>query len=350
MVACTLALFVSGVVLQRQSVKNLNAVLHPTGGRKGPWEKLVQKAELALDVNDPGKYQLEDLEAVIRGGKLENEAAGGEGSQRDAKLGVPTEPDWSRRAYVQMVSTVDDICNAVMGVTSLSIQGSKAKRLLIYPSAWDDADTGAFSSELELITIAKREHMLETLTTAQLAYDGGDVTDALLNQDFDKLLYLEPRGLIINATRLDEIFETKMTQEVASMGSAATLLQPRQSSLRKYEDLFGDTEGADAFGLVETAENVEESRGLKHAYTQGQLLGDIGYLQLRRSATQHKSEQIVSSHEELRKRDEYMTGDLGTSSLDGLVMEKYNADQETICGQRFQKDPDVLDMLGSNLD
>lgn len=311
----------SGLVLQRQSVKNLNAVLHPSGGRKGPWEKLVQRAEFALEANNPTiATQLEFALDDERDGKDTRQRSGS--VDDPTEVNIPTQPDWSRRVYVQMVKTSDEICDAMVGITSLSRQGSKARRLLVYPSEWDDEITRGTMPELELISIAKQEHLLETLTTGQVVYQDDNLVDSLLNQDFDKMLYLPPQGLIINATHLDDVFNTKMTEETITIQQddelAAILVQPRQAHSNKYEDVLGSPQRS-FDGMVETLPHIQLSRSLANLYRQGQLLGDIGYLRYQKDAPLDHP-----IHDELRKRR--------SNNFVDLILEQVRTDQEGVCG------------------
>ena len=290
----------------------------------------MQRAELALDVNDPATYQSGEIQ------EADEQSANGDFSKEEVEEDVVEwsgEPDWSRRAYVQMVSTADEICNAIMGVTSLSIQGSKPRRLLIYPSGWGDSeDLKIFTKELELITMAKEEHLLETLTTEQVAFDG-DLTDSLLNQDYDKLLFLEPKGLIINATRLDQIFEMELADETLSFGSrkenAAVLLRPRQSHVCSMSIEAEDMEEHERLGMVETIDSLQLSRNADNGYSQEQLLGDIGYLRLASTIRPDASQDV---RQELRKRELESDSDVARTSLLELILERYATEKAAVCG------------------
>ena len=68
----------------------------------------------------------------------------------------PTEDfDWSQVAYAQYVTHSDYLCNAVMVFEALHRLGSKADRLLLYPSSFTVEGVG---TEGELLRKAKTEY------------------------------------------------------------------------------------------------------------------------------------------------------------------------------------------------
>jgi hypothetical protein len=67
--------------------------------------------------------------------------------------------DWSRYAYAQYATDREYLCNAVMLFATLDRLGSKAERLLMYPSSFDvDAGNGERIIESGLLQKAKDEY------------------------------------------------------------------------------------------------------------------------------------------------------------------------------------------------
>lgn len=58
--------------------------------------------------------------------------------------------DWSQFAYVQYVTNPDYLCNSVMLFEALHRLGSKADRLLMYPSTYSMDKTSAYEGHLLL--------------------------------------------------------------------------------------------------------------------------------------------------------------------------------------------------------
>jgi len=59
--------------------------------------------------------------------------------------------DWSQFAYSQYVTNPDYLCNSVMAFEALGRLGSKAARVLMYPSDWSvDLDPADRTSQLLL--------------------------------------------------------------------------------------------------------------------------------------------------------------------------------------------------------
>lgn len=63
--------------------------------------------------------------------------------------------DWSHVAYTQYVTNTDYLCNSLMSFEALHRLGSKADRLMLYPSSFN---TSGDNLESQLLNKAKKEY------------------------------------------------------------------------------------------------------------------------------------------------------------------------------------------------
>lgn len=108
----TSLLFLSGYVLQQQTVRNLQAAIRPLHPPQTP----------TLDKN---------LLVSKHHGRLQ-------GPSTDDKLLTSKQPKggWAKAAYVQILRDHMQACTAVMSFAELERQDSMAQRILIYPEEW----------------------------------------------------------------------------------------------------------------------------------------------------------------------------------------------------------------------
>ncbi|KAK9367281.1 nucleotide-diphospho-sugar transferase [Lipomyces kononenkoae] len=113
--------------------------------------------------------------------------------------------DWSRFAYVQYVTNTEYLCNSVMLFETLHRQGSKADRLMMYPSSF--AVDGANAEESRLLRLARDNFGVKLMPIEIQRRATSDVTWA---ESYTKLL-------AFNQTQYDRVL---------SLDSDATVLQP----------------------------------------------------------------------------------------------------------------------------
>jgi alpha-N-acetylglucosamine transferase len=80
----------------------------------------------------------------------------------DAAAGFPGGVDWSRFAYTQYVTNNDYLCNSVMVFERLHHLGSRADRVMMYPSYMLDPDAAtsgtSLSNDARLLFKARDEY------------------------------------------------------------------------------------------------------------------------------------------------------------------------------------------------
>ncbi len=81
--------------------------------------------------------------------------------------------DWSKFAYTQYVANVEYLCNSVMLFETLHRLGSRADRLMMYPSTMSP-DPASESSESRLLLKAQNEYNVKLLPIEIQHRSGGD--------------------------------------------------------------------------------------------------------------------------------------------------------------------------------
>ncbi|KAI9894976.1 MAG: hypothetical protein M1814_000197 [Vezdaea aestivalis] len=104
----TSLLFLSGYVLQQQTVRSIQAVIRPPTPSKSAnaASPLLSLPSLRSDDAPPPKVR------------------------------------WDRLAYVQLITSPEGICEVLLLFAELHRQGSRADRLMLYPRAWDKGHGG----------------------------------------------------------------------------------------------------------------------------------------------------------------------------------------------------------------
>ena len=126
----TSLLFLSGYVLQQQSVRSLQAAIRPPPVRPSMTGNASPTAIAKTFGNPPGSE--------------------GHGLYEDYLAHKRPDGGWSRVAYVQLVRDEVQVCDALMVLSELHRQGSQARRLLIYPAIWDRRSTNRETSDSSL--------------------------------------------------------------------------------------------------------------------------------------------------------------------------------------------------------
>ncbi|KAK2627524.1 hypothetical protein QTJ16_003490 [Diplocarpon rosae] len=123
--------------------------------------------------------------------------------------------DWSRFAYTQYVTNLDYLCNSVMIFEALHRLGSKADRLLLYPSDYSATDSISDTPERRLLLKARTEYGVKLVPiTVQheesASYPGPNWSDSYtkllaFNQtQYSRLLVLDSDSTILQS--MDDLF------------------------------------------------------------------------------------------------------------------------------------------------
>lgn len=137
---------------------------------------------------------------------------------------------WGKAAYVQLVRNHADVCNAVMGFATLEREESLAKRVLIYPQAWD-VNTQKTQKELarsKRLLKSARERYEVILQPAPGRSQGADEESLypltyLLSLDwFNRILFLRPSGLLLDTSQTDRLFTLPMESSALAISSTTS--------------------------------------------------------------------------------------------------------------------------------
>lgn len=197
----TILLFLSGYVLQQQSVKNIqHALRSPAEGgaakRHGPVGSTFQKKRGVSD---------QDLEIAA---DQEVPRSSGDGSS-------------GNYAYLQLLSHPDpsDICSAILFFKQLATNGTAVQdRLFMYPQEWDRMPANKIgkstTTALSILRTASIKYgiWLLPIDTSAATSHGNSVNDAKLLRlgqiqfmQYDSVLYVRTPGIILDTERLDQV-------------------------------------------------------------------------------------------------------------------------------------------------
>ncbi|WPH02990.1 glucose n-acetyltransferase 1 [Acrodontium crateriforme] len=232
--AFTLALFLSGYVLQQRTVTGLQNTLKPRIP-KAPSSLSVPVAEDTVKLQHSRFFQGNGKVAYAR---------------KAEALNVGASVDWKRLAHVQIARNHHDVCNAVMVLAELHKQKSPARRILLFPISWAGSkiNTGKgevsdpfMDSTLRLMRLAARRYGVElhpiapiTKRTTRLGEeeDVFSLASAFALNALDRVLFIEAPGMLLDAAPLDSVLA--FTEKVPF----ATLQDNDESSELHPEDLM----------------------------------------------------------------------------------------------------------------
>ncbi|AEO64730.1 glycosyltransferase family 8 protein [Thermothielavioides terrestris NRRL 8126] len=163
--------------------------------------------------------------------------------------------DWSRFAYTQYVTDLHYLCNSVMLFERLHHLGSRAGRVMMYPSHMFDptAADGGTSVEARLLRKARDEYNVRLVPIQVQRRDGGDKTWAesytkllAFNQtQYDRVLSLDSDSVVLQ--HMDELFLLPpcpmampraywLYPEKKVLSSQVMLLQPSEAEFARVMD------------------------------------------------------------------------------------------------------------------
>ncbi|KAK4502921.1 hypothetical protein PRZ48_006348 [Zasmidium cellare] len=200
----TALLFLSGYVIQQQTVRGLKVAIQPR----------IPQAPPSLsnpDEREPTQQEFQSSRLFGRnGGRVAYTDFDRDVHSAGANI------NWRRLAHVQLVSNHHDVCNAIMVLADLHIMKSPARRVLLFPKAWAQekkAETDAdpyLGSTRRLLKLAARRYHVELHPVEPIMNQTGEETYSLasayaLESDFDRLLAVETPGLLLDSEPLDAI-------------------------------------------------------------------------------------------------------------------------------------------------
>lgn len=173
---------------------------------------------------------------------------------------------WAKVAYVQLVRRHVEVCGAVMGMREVERGESMAQRIIMYPREWDgtveegggggegemEREKGRRETSRRLLRKAAKEYrvMLQGVESVPATEGSGVLTEEerypLTNLlgliHYNRILFLQPSGLILDSTPLDLLFTLPMEKPLLglsapddeSMHPAILLFEP---SKEIYQDV-----------------------------------------------------------------------------------------------------------------
>ena len=191
----TSLLFLSGYVLQQQTVRSLQAAIHPHLPSPLPTINPVLAKHFG---QPPGFYDKFLASNRPRGG-------------------------WAKAAYVSLVRTHHDVCAAVMAMRELRDGESMAQRIIMYPREWDEVE----GTSRRLLRQAAKDSkvMLQPIDSIQQPKGTSNLTPEerwpLLNMlslvHYNRVLVLSQPGLILDPTPLDLLFTLPMDKPMLGL-------------------------------------------------------------------------------------------------------------------------------------
>ncbi|OAL54999.1 hypothetical protein IQ07DRAFT_531624 [Pyrenochaeta sp. DS3sAY3a] len=235
----TLALFLSGYVLQQRYVHNLQAAIKPRLPKPLPPPKPIEPPTLDVKWARPigSRPEVDETyEQYIAGQTM----------------------DWSRLGYVQVVREYVELCSAVMLLSDLHRMKSPAKRILMFPRLWlatseDEQYSPEMTTTRRLLRTAARRYGV-TLMPMQPIVEGAD--DTLPSSyslaslyslvDYERILYLQGPGVLLDASSLDSLLAFSKSEPMAAypatperthLSTCLLMVHPSQDNFKKLKTL-----------------------------------------------------------------------------------------------------------------
>ncbi|KAH7355486.1 hypothetical protein BKA66DRAFT_274708 [Pyrenochaeta sp. MPI-SDFR-AT-0127] len=235
----TLALFLSGYVLQQRYVHNLQLAIKPRLPKPLPPPQPIAPPTLDVKWARPvgSRPEVDETyEQYIAGQTM----------------------DWSRLGYVQVVREHVELCSAVMLLSDLHRMKSPAKRILMFPRMWlvpseDDTYGPEMSTTRRLLRTAARRYGV-TLMPMEPIVEGAD--DTLPSSyslaslyslvDYERVLYLQGPGVLLDASALDSLLAFSKsepmaaypaTPERADLSTSLLMIHPSQESFNQLKTI-----------------------------------------------------------------------------------------------------------------
>lgn len=140
----TSLLFLSGYVLQQQTVQSIQAAIKPIPPTSTPSADATQISANSFET--PPRHQ--HLNKFL----VSNRPKGG----------------WAKVAYAQLVRNHVHVCNTVMLFAELERQGSLARRVILYPQVWHFPEANPETSRAHIETSLRLLRTAESIYKAEL--------------------------------------------------------------------------------------------------------------------------------------------------------------------------------------
>ncbi|EKG11084.1 hypothetical protein MPH_11827 [Macrophomina phaseolina MS6] len=236
----TFLLFLSGYILQQQTVRGMQEAIKPR------LPKPVQTASPVEESLNPNARLARVLGS--RNPKYEN-------FMEDVHI------EWRRLGYVQMVTDHRQVCTAVMQFAELNRDKSPATRILLFPRTWiedtEDEDPYLDTSRRLLRAAVRRYKVVLRPIDPIIKGDGASIQPEFSLAsifsliDFDRLLYLAPPGVIVDSLALDALLAFSPPRKLAALPEDPTasristnllLIQPSSSTFKELSSVRAESD------------------------------------------------------------------------------------------------------------
>ncbi|KAL9606087.1 MAG: hypothetical protein Q9179_000713 [Wetmoreana sp. 5 TL-2023] len=220
----TSLLFLSGYILQQQTVRSLQLAIKPQ-----PVVQPPPSPVLAKHFGTPPGHSFFDKYLAS------NRPKGG----------------WAKVAYVQLLREHLHVCNAVMLFAALEEQESMAQRVIMYPKEWDQqgkddkrVDQRVETSKRLLRNAAKRYRVVlqPVEPMVKVGKESAFPLAGLLSLSaYKRVVYLPPSGLVLDTSGLDHLFTLPMESDMLGISAGSedettppsiVLLQPSKEAFQ----------------------------------------------------------------------------------------------------------------------
>ncbi|OJD25725.1 hypothetical protein ACJ73_02899 [Blastomyces percursus] len=226
----TLLLFLSGYVLQQQSVRGIQAALSPTtpthpasrpfvaGGSPAGAYVIVNQGKEAFSSPD---VVVTDSDDTVEGrdGEL-GESSGYEGMNSGQDDQGSRYGQMHKQVYLQMVSrpSVSGICSSLLFFKTLSSQSEiVTDKVFLYPQSWDiNAPTRSIVEALSILKNHQDEYgmIIHAIDMTDPNYRFPSNTKLLSKAShklthYEKIFYTRSPGMLLNASKLNQLFFSK---------------------------------------------------------------------------------------------------------------------------------------------
>ncbi|KAI9845738.1 MAG: hypothetical protein M1837_004571 [Sclerophora amabilis] len=240
----TSLLFLSGYILQQQTVHNLRAAIRPPPTTSS----IVATASTSSNPSQPTSGSDDRPSPAVSGSSL---------------------------AYTQQIFSHHEVCNALMLFVELDRQGSKPNRVLLFPRNWSEEDTTSSSSSAKETQLdAARDRQLWTtrrlLRIAATRYkvvlhpvspesEGADeISPYLALTQYSQILAMPSPGLLLDVEPLDALLSSPM-QGKSPVSSLADSLRESAPSMIKPSDKIYSSFASSFFSKSDSAPESQVS-------------------------------------------------------------------------------------------
>ena len=210
-------LFLSGYVLQQQTVANLQTAIKPR----------IQ----------PPKLESDPLEDLARGRATHNLFNFGDEALHSVQARFSRVQDtvlpWSRLAYVQLVREPSELCNSIMFLGELHRLKSPGRRVLMFPRDWalPTAENDHINVEIEtskrLLRLAARRYGVKLHPVEPLENGGDAGLLKTINSNKNKRVLISCAGKLQEPDYLASIFSLTDYNKILYLASPGLLLDSK---------------------------------------------------------------------------------------------------------------------------